>query len=192
MGRKPLVLLLNHTYSVRRISDNNRIGQHFGGFGMLLVSEDLSSMTVWTILYYTRYVGKLSTCSLSYVSPDLPSVVRKHYNRRSHWLSSSCERVSFKCNTVQVCKYADSFAHTHSRTCVEATSRFVWAQSSTFSTRYIIVGAIRPMLHQCDITSTAPECSKLLCFKQQLRLFLAIIVLLFFIQIVYNLEAVIH
>ena len=34
----------------------------------------------------------------------------------------------------------------------------------------------------------------LLCFKQQLRLFLAIIVLLFFIQIVYNLEteAVIH
>ena len=91
-----------------------------------------------------------------------------------------CERVSVKCNTVQVCKYADSFAHTHSRTCVEATSRFVWAQSSTFSTSYIIVGAIRPMLHQCDITLTAPECSMLLCFKQQLCLFLAIIVLLFF------------
>ena len=79
-------------------------------------------------------------------------------------------------------------------TFVRATSRFVWAQSSTFSTRYIIAGAIRPMLHQCDITSTAPECPMLLCFKQQLCLFLAIIVLLFFIQIVYNFEteAVIH
>ena len=40
---------------------------------MLLVSEDLSSMTVWTILSYTRYVGKLSTRSLSYLCPDLPS-----------------------------------------------------------------------------------------------------------------------
>ena len=84
---------------------------------------------------------------------------------------------------------AHSFAHTHSLTFVGATSRFVWAQSSTFSTRYIIVGAIRPMLHQCDITSTAPECSMLLCFKQQLRLFLALIVVLFFIQIAYNLES---
>jgi len=170
------------------------IGQQFGGFDMPLVSEDLSSMTVWTILYYTRYVGKLSRRSLSYLCPDLPSFVRKHYNRRSLWLSSSCERASFKCNKPQVCKYADSIAHTQTLTFVGATSRFVWAQSSTFSTRYIIVGAIRPMLHQCDITSTAPECTKLLCFKQQLRLFLAIIVLLFFIQIVYNLEieAVIH
>ena len=49
------------------------IGQQFGGFGMLLVSEDLSSVTVWTILYYTRYVGKLSTRSLSYLCPDLPN-----------------------------------------------------------------------------------------------------------------------
>ena len=53
---------------------------------------------------------------------------------------------------------------------------------------------IRPIRHQCDITSTAHECLMLLCFKQHLRLFLAIIVLLFFIQIIYNLEteAVIH
>ena len=159
---------------------------------MVLVSEDLSSMTVWTILYYTRYVCKLSTRSLSYVCPDLPSVVRKHYNRRSLWLSSDCERASLKCD--KVCKHANSFTHTQTLTFVGATSHFVWAQSSTSSTRYIIVSAIRPMLHQCDITSTAPECTKLLCFKQQLRLFLAIIVLLFFIQIVYNLEieAVIH
>ena len=58
-----------------------------------------------------------------------------------------------------------------------------------------IVDGIRPILHQCDITSTAPECPMLLCFKQQLRLFLVIIfVLLFFIQIVYNLdtETVLH
>ena len=68
---------------------------------------------------------------------------------------------------AQVCKYADSFAHTHTLTFVGATSSFVWAQSSTFSSRYIIVGAIRPILHQCDITSTTPECSMLLCFKQQ-------------------------
>ena len=103
-------------------------------------------------------------------------VVRKHYNRRSLWLSSSCERASFKCNKAQVCKYADSFAQTHSLTFIGATSRFVWPQSSLCSTRYIIVGVIRPMLHQRDITSTAPECSMLLCFKQQVRLFLAIIV----------------
>ena len=89
------------------------IGQQFGGFDMPLVSEDLSSMTVWTILYYTRYVGKLSRRSLSYLCPDLPSFVRKHYNRRSLWLSSSCERASFKCNKPQVCKYADSIAQTH-------------------------------------------------------------------------------
>jgi len=50
--------------------------------------------------------------SLSYLCPDLPSVVRKHYNR-SLWLSSSCERASFKCNKAQVCKYADPFAQTH-------------------------------------------------------------------------------
>ena len=139
-------------------------------------------------------MGKFSTRSLSYLCPDLPIVVRKHYNRRSLWLSSSCERASFKYNKAQVCKYADSFAQTHSLTFVGATSRFVWSQSSTFSTRYIIAGAIRPMLHQCDITSTAPQCTKPLCFKQQLRLFLVILVLLFFIQIVYNLEieAVIH
>jgi len=50
------------------------------------------------------------------------------------------------------------------------------------------------MLHQRDITSTVLECPMLLCFKQQLRLFLAINVWLFFIQIIYNLEteAVIH
>ena len=91
-------------------------------------------------------------------------------------------------------KYAHLFAHTHSLTFVGATSHFVWVQSSTFSTRYIIVGAIRWILHQLDITSMAPQCPVLL-FKQQLRLFLAIIVvLLFFIQIVYNLdtEAVLH
>ena len=122
MGRKPLVLLLNHTYSVRRISDNNRIGQHFGGFGMLLVSEDLSSMTVWTILYYTRYVGKLSTRSLSYLCPDLPIVVRKHYNRRSLWLSSSCERTLFKCNKAQVCKYACTLVCTYTLTYIRRSN----------------------------------------------------------------------
>jgi len=53
-------------------------------------------MTVWTILYYTRYLGKSSTRSLSCVYTDLPIVVRKHYNHRSLWLSSSCERTSFK------------------------------------------------------------------------------------------------
>ena len=123
-----------------------------------------------------------------------PSSVRKQYNHRSLWLSSSCERASFKCNKVQVCKYADSFAQTHKLTFVGATSRFVWAQSSTFSIIYNIVGTIRPMLHQRDITSTVLECPMLLCFKQQLRLFLAINVWLFFIQIIYNLEteAVIH
>ena len=89
---------------------------------------------------------------------------------------------------------AHSFAHTHTLTFVGATSRFVWAQSSTFSDIYSIVGTIRPMLHQRDITSTVLECPMLLCFKQQLRLFLAIFVLLFFIQIIYTLEteAVIH
>ena len=89
------------------------IVQQLCGFGMLLVSEDLSRMTVWTILYYTRYVSELSTRSLSYLCPYLPSVVL-HYNRRSIWLSSSCERASFKCNKAQVCKYAHSFAHIHS------------------------------------------------------------------------------
>ena len=139
-------------------------------------------------------MGKLSTRSLSKLCPDLPSVVRKHYNRRSLWLSSSFGRTSFKCKKTQLCKYAHSFAHTHSLTFVGATSRFVWAQSSTFSNIYNIVGTIRPMLHQRDITSTVLECPMLLCFKQQLRLFLAINVWLFFIQIIYNLEteAVIH
>ena len=91
-------------------------------------------------------------------------------------------------------KYADSFAQTHILTFVGATSRLVWEQSSTFSNIYSIVSTIRPMLHQRDITSTVLECPMLLCFKQQLRLFLAIFVLLFFIQIIYNLEteAVIH
>ena len=50
----------------------------FGGFGMLLVSEDFSSMIVWTILYYTRYVGKLSTRSLSYLWPDLPLLLENN------------------------------------------------------------------------------------------------------------------
>ena len=50
----------------------------FGGFGMVLVSEDLSSMIVWTILYYTRYVGKLSTRSLSYLWPDLPLLLENN------------------------------------------------------------------------------------------------------------------
>ena len=39
---------------------------------MLLVSDDLNSMTVWTILYYARYLGKLSTRSRSYLCSDLP------------------------------------------------------------------------------------------------------------------------
>ena len=80
---------------------------------MLLVSEDLSTMTVWTILYYTRYLGKLSTRSLSYLCPDLPSVVRKYYNRSSLWLWSSCERASFKCNKAQVRLQTRLHIHTH-------------------------------------------------------------------------------
>ena len=109
-------------------------------------------------------MGKLSTRSLSYLCPDLPIVVRKHYNRRSLWLSSSCETASFKCNKAQVCKYACTLVCTDTLTYIRRSNfTFVWVQSSTFSTLYIIVGAIRPMLHQRDITSTAPECSMLVC-----------------------------
>ena len=108
-------------------------------------------------------------------------VVRKHYTV----VVSGCRPLArgLRSNVIKlryVSTRVDSFAHTHSLTFVGATSRFVWA----FSTRYIIVDAIRPMLHQCDITSTAPECPMLLCFKQQLHLFLAILVLLFVNQIV--------
>ena len=156
---------------------------------MLLVSEDLRSMTVWTILYYTRHVNKLSTRSLSYLCPDLPLLLEN----TTTVVVSGCRPLArrLRSNVIKL-RYVSTrehlFAHTHSLTFVGATSRFVWAQSSTFSTRYIIVGAIRPMLHQRDIISTATEWPMLLCFKQQLRLFLALIVVLFFIQIAYNLE----
>jgi len=134
-------------------------------------------------------VGKLLTRSLSYLCPDLPLLLEN----TTTVVASGCRPLArgLRSNVIKlgyVSTRVHSFAHTHSLTLVGATSHFVWAHSSTFSTRYIIVGAIRPMLHQRDITSTAPECSMLLCFKQQLRLFLAIPVLLLFIQIVYTLE----
>ena len=127
---------------------------------MLLVSEDFSSMTVWTILYYTRYAGKLSTRSLSYLCPDLPSVVRKHYNRRSLWLSSSCERASFKRNKLMyVSMQTRLHTHTHTRTRTHArththTHAHAHTHTLTFVGAYIIVGAIRPasMWHNTNST----------------------------------------
>ena len=124
-------------------------------------------------------------CAQTYIL--LLETIKFSYNHRSLWLSSSCESLRSNVKNAQVCTYTHSFAHIHSLTFIGATSRFMWAQSFTWY-RYIIIGAIRPILHQCDITSTAPECPMLLCFNN-MHLFLAIIVvLLFFIQIVYNLD----
>ena len=132
-------------------------------------------MTVLTILYYTRYVGKLSKCSLSYLCPDLPIVVRIHYNRRSLWSSSSCERDSFKCNKAQVCKYACTLVCTYTHT---------YIRRSNFT---LSVGAIINVFNQihyrwCHKTDAASMWHNINgTYMSCATLFLAIIVLLFFI-----------
>ena len=60
-------------------------------------------MTFWTILYYIYILDIwVNPQHVRFqIFPDRPIVVRNEYNHKSLWLSSPCERASFKCKKLR-------------------------------------------------------------------------------------------
>ena len=143
----------------------------------------------WTILYYTRYVAKLSTRSLSYLCPDLPLLLE---NTTTVVVSGSRPLARGLLSNVIKLRYVSTRAHSFAQTHTHLHSS---------EQLHVCVGAIINVFNQthyrwCHKTNAASTCHNIngpwmfnaTGFNQQLRLFLAIPVLLCFIQIVYNLE----